>query len=116
MGFLCITGRGHPVLVQGMQIYKHNATSLPRKKPADTRLPQKLGGWWKSKSPVDEWLDELQNALDYEQWERAALELDNIKELNLWCAIPGLPGRHSLTAQSFTTGATIHHRAHMIGA
>lgn len=77
-----------------------STNSLPEKKPTDTRHLQKLGGWWKSKSPVDEWLDELQNALDFEQWERAALELDNIKELNLWCAFPELSGRHLLTASS----------------
>lgn len=53
---------------------------------ADANRPwaQKLGGWWRARSPVDEWLDELRNALDFEQWELAALQLDNIKELNLW--------------------------------
>ena len=45
---------------------------------------QKLGGWWRARSPVDEWLDDLRNALNFEQWELAALQLDNIKELNLW--------------------------------
>lgn len=45
---------------------------------------QKFGGWWRARSPVDEWLDDLRNALDFEQWELAALQLDNIKELNLW--------------------------------
>ncbi|KAK8048580.1 triacylglycerol lipase [Apiospora phragmitis] len=54
------------------------------KKSTDTILPQKLGGWWRSKNPVDEWLDELRHAVDFEQWELAALQLDNIKELNLW--------------------------------
>ncbi|KAK8032792.1 patatin-like serine [Apiospora marii] len=45
---------------------------------------KKLGGWWRSENPVDGWLDELRRALDYDQWEVAALQLDNIKELNLW--------------------------------
>lgn len=45
---------------------------------------RKLWGRWTSKSPVDEWLDALRNAEVYEDWEHAALQLDNLKELNLW--------------------------------
>ncbi|KAI0136729.1 acyl transferase/acyl hydrolase/lysophospholipase [Xylariales sp. AK1849] len=45
---------------------------------------RKLGGWWKSKSIVDEWLGALRNSEGFEDWEHAALYLDNIKELNLW--------------------------------
>ncbi|KAI1105517.1 hypothetical protein F4804DRAFT_130966 [Jackrogersella minutella] len=45
---------------------------------------RKLWGRWKSKGPVDEWLDALRNAEVYEDWEHAALQLDNLKELNLW--------------------------------
>ena len=43
---------------------------------------------------MDEWLDELRHALDYEQWELAALQLDNIKELNLWCIFLAPPKKH----------------------
>ncbi|OTB18524.1 hypothetical protein K445DRAFT_315355 [Daldinia sp. EC12] len=45
---------------------------------------RKLWGRWTSKSPMDEWLDALRNAVTYEDWEHAALQLDNLKELNLW--------------------------------
>ncbi|KAH9998053.1 hypothetical protein F4779DRAFT_606154 [Xylariaceae sp. FL0662B] len=45
---------------------------------------KKLLGRWRSKSPADEWLDELRDAEIYEEWEYAALQLDNLKELNLW--------------------------------
>ncbi|KAI1414719.1 hypothetical protein F5Y13DRAFT_14075 [Hypoxylon sp. FL1857] len=45
---------------------------------------RKLWGRWTSKSPVDEWLDALRNAETYEDWEHAALQLDNLKELHLW--------------------------------
>ncbi|KAI2602358.1 hypothetical protein GGR54DRAFT_654352 [Hypoxylon sp. NC1633] len=45
---------------------------------------RKLLGRWTSKGPVDEWLDALRNAEVYEEWEHAALQLDNLKELNLW--------------------------------
>ncbi|KAI0385922.1 hypothetical protein F5Y04DRAFT_245055 [Hypomontagnella monticulosa] len=45
---------------------------------------RKLWGRWTSKSPVDEWLETLRNAEVYEDWEHAALQLDNLKELNLW--------------------------------
>ncbi|KAI0147972.1 hypothetical protein F4776DRAFT_653022 [Hypoxylon sp. NC0597] len=48
---------------------------------------RKLWGRWKSKSLVDEWLDALHNAETYEDWEHAALQLDNLKELHLWYAI-----------------------------
>ncbi|KAI1469915.1 uncharacterized protein F4812DRAFT_420844 [Daldinia caldariorum] len=45
---------------------------------------RKLWGRWTSKSLMDEWLDALRNAVTYEDWEHAALQLDNLKELNLW--------------------------------
>ncbi|KAI1383468.1 uncharacterized protein F4822DRAFT_78697 [Hypoxylon trugodes] len=45
---------------------------------------RKLWGRWTSKSAADEWLDALRNAEVYEEWEHAALQLDNLKELNLW--------------------------------
>ncbi|KAI0889711.1 uncharacterized protein GGS22DRAFT_183054 [Annulohypoxylon maeteangense] len=45
---------------------------------------RKLWGRWTTKGVVDEWLDALRNAEVYEDWEHAALQLDNYKELNLW--------------------------------
>ncbi|KAI0596664.1 hypothetical protein F4775DRAFT_594165 [Biscogniauxia sp. FL1348] len=45
---------------------------------------KKLLGRWRSKSPADEWLDWLRKAEVFEDWEHAALQLDNIKGLNLW--------------------------------
>lgn len=51
---------------------------------ADLLPLQKLVGRWRLKSPADEWLDALLNAVVFEDWEHAALQLDNIKELNLW--------------------------------
>ncbi|KAH6660322.1 acyl transferase/acyl hydrolase/lysophospholipase [Truncatella angustata] len=45
---------------------------------------KKFSGWLKSKGPLDDWLDALRNAEVYEEWEHAALHLDNIKQLNLW--------------------------------
>ncbi|KAI0023004.1 hypothetical protein F4780DRAFT_777126 [Xylariomycetidae sp. FL0641] len=45
---------------------------------------RKLLGRWRTRSPVDEWLDALRRAEVFEDWEHAALQLDNLKELNLW--------------------------------
>lgn len=45
---------------------------------------KKLVMRWKTKSLVDEWLDALRKAEVFEDWEHAALQLDNLKELNLW--------------------------------
>ncbi|KAI0894802.1 hypothetical protein F4806DRAFT_97501 [Annulohypoxylon nitens] len=45
---------------------------------------RKLRGRWTTKSPVDEWLEALRNAEVYDDWEQAALQLDTLKELNLW--------------------------------
>ncbi|RYP72044.1 hypothetical protein DL769_004531 [Monosporascus sp. CRB-8-3] len=39
---------------------------------------------WTRKSSVDEWLDALRNAETYEDWQHAALQLDNLHALNLW--------------------------------
>ncbi|ORY66259.1 patatin-like phospholipase [Pseudomassariella vexata] len=45
---------------------------------------KKLRDWRRRRSVVDSWLDELRDAEVFEDWEHAALQLDNIKELNLW--------------------------------
>ncbi|KAK7755310.1 triacylglycerol lipase [Diatrype stigma] len=42
----------------------------------------KFIGRWTQKSQVDEWLDALHNAETYEDWEHAALQLDNLKGRN----------------------------------
>ncbi|KAI2626300.1 hypothetical protein GGS21DRAFT_540807 [Xylaria nigripes] len=39
---------------------------------------------WRTKNPVDELLNSLHNAEVYEDWEHAALQLDNLKGLKLW--------------------------------
>ncbi|KAI0446697.1 hypothetical protein F4803DRAFT_448537 [Xylaria telfairii] len=45
---------------------------------------KKLRTRWKTRSLVDEWLEALRKAEVFEDWEHAALQLDNLKELNLW--------------------------------
>jgi hypothetical protein len=45
---------------------------------------QKLLAWYTRKSPVDLWLDLLRNAECFEDWEEAALHLDNLLGLDLW--------------------------------
>ncbi|KAK2593068.1 triacylglycerol lipase [Conoideocrella luteorostrata] len=45
---------------------------------------QKLVGWYTSKHPVDLWLELLRNAETFEDWEEAALQLDNLLSLDLW--------------------------------
>ncbi|KAI0195461.1 hypothetical protein F4808DRAFT_330259 [Astrocystis sublimbata] len=44
----------------------------------------KLGRRWRTRSLVDEWIEALRTAEVFEDWEHAALQLDNLKELNLW--------------------------------
>ncbi|KAJ3498999.1 hypothetical protein NLG97_g687 [Lecanicillium saksenae] len=45
---------------------------------------QKLFGWYTSKNPVDLWLELLRKAETFEDWEEAALHLDNLLGLDLW--------------------------------
>ncbi|KAH7329032.1 hypothetical protein B0I35DRAFT_345793 [Stachybotrys elegans] len=45
---------------------------------------QKLLSWYSSKNPVDLWLELLRNAESFEEWEEAALHLDNLLGLDLW--------------------------------
>lgn len=45
---------------------------------------QKFREWYTRKSPVELWLDLLRNAATYEDWEEAALHLDNLLGLDLW--------------------------------
>ncbi|KXJ96004.1 acyl transferase/acyl hydrolase/lysophospholipase [Microdochium bolleyi] len=45
---------------------------------------QRLRQRWSTKSPSREWFEALRNAEVFEDWEHAALQLDNIHQLNLW--------------------------------
>jgi hypothetical protein len=45
---------------------------------------QKLRTWYTRKSPVELWLDLLRTAEAFEDWEEAALHLDNLLGLDLW--------------------------------
>ncbi|TGJ88531.1 hypothetical protein E0Z10_g233 [Xylaria hypoxylon] len=57
---------------------------------------KKLLRRWKTRSLVDEWMDALRKAELFEDWEYAALQLDNLKELNLCIyAYIHLPGRRN---------------------
>ncbi|KAM3461658.1 hypothetical protein NHJ6243_004740 [Beauveria neobassiana] len=45
---------------------------------------QKLFGWYTRKNPIDLWLELLRQAEAFEDWEEAALHLDNLLGLDLW--------------------------------
>ena len=45
---------------------------------------KKLLSWCTRRNPVELWLDLLRNAEAYEDWEEAALHLDNLLGLDLW--------------------------------
>lgn len=47
-------------------------------------LLQKLRSWYTRKSPIELWLDLLRYAESFEDWEEAALHLDNLLGLDLW--------------------------------
>ena len=50
---------------------------------------QKLLSWYTRRNPVELWLDLLRNAGTFEDWEEAALHLDNLQGLDLWyVAVP----------------------------
>lgn len=47
-------------------------------------ITQRLLDWYRRKAPAELWLDVLRHAESYEEWEEAALRLDNILGLDLW--------------------------------
>lgn len=52
---------------------------------------QKFRQWMQRKSPVEVWADLIRNAEAYEDWEEAALHLDNLLGLDLWRNNPTSP-------------------------
>ncbi|RFU77910.1 patatin-like serine hydrolase [Trichoderma arundinaceum] len=52
---------------------------------------KKLLSWYTRKNPVKLWLELLRNAETFEDWEEAALHLDNLLGLDLWYAIHSFP-------------------------
>ena len=49
---------------------------------------KKLFSWYTRRNPVDLWLELLRNAEAFEDWEEAALHLDNLLGLDLWYVQP----------------------------
>ncbi|KXX82853.1 Lipase 4 [Madurella mycetomatis] len=49
---------------------------------------RKLADWWNRRSPVEIWLSALHNAKSFDDWEEAALRLDNLLGLDLWRSNP----------------------------
>lgn len=45
---------------------------------------KKLLSWYTRRNPVDLWLELLRKAEVFEDWEEAALHLDNLLGLDLW--------------------------------
>ncbi|TQS32135.1 hypothetical protein Golomagni_07557, partial [Golovinomyces magnicellulatus] len=45
---------------------------------------RKLFSWYTKQNPVELWLELLRNAVAFEDWEEAALHLDNLLGLDLW--------------------------------
>lgn len=46
---------------------------------------KKVFYWYTRQNPVELWLKLLRNAETFEDWEEAALHLDNLLGLDLWC-------------------------------
>lgn len=48
------------------------------------KTAQRFLAWYRRKAPAELWLDVLRHAESYEEWEEAALHLDNLLGLDLW--------------------------------
>lgn len=48
------------------------------------QFKQRCLDWYRRKAPAELWLDVLRHAESYEEWEEAALRLDNLLGLDLW--------------------------------
>jgi TAG lipase / lysophosphatidylethanolamine acyltransferase len=55
---------------------------------------QKLLSWYTQRNPVELWLELLRKAETFEDWEEAALHLDNLLGLDHWYA--SLRSKHRL--------------------
>ncbi|PFH56739.1 hypothetical protein XA68_16053 [Ophiocordyceps unilateralis] len=49
---------------------------------------RELFNWYNRRNPVELWLELLRNAQTFEEWEEAALHLDSLLGLDLWCNNP----------------------------
>ena len=72
-----------------VRLYNHML--LPHSTPSLTSSHQKLLAWFTSRSPTALWLSILRTASAYEDWEEAALHLDNLLALDLWRNNPTSP-------------------------
>ena len=52
---------------------------------------KKLLSWYTRRNPVELWLELLRNAEAFEDWEEAALHLDNLLGLDQWYVLHSLP-------------------------
>jgi TAG lipase/lysophosphatidylethanolamine acyltransferase len=55
--------------------------------PRLTNSTQTLRTWWKRKTPLELWHHQLVTAESFEDWEEAALQLDNLLGLDLWYVV-----------------------------
>lgn len=84
-----VDGHGHPLLLApGTPPPSPTATQPPSFYPPATnrrlRENKKLLAWFTSRSPTSLWLSILRTSATYEDWEEAALHLDNLLGLDLW--------------------------------
>ena len=71
---------------------------------------KKLLSWYTSRNPAELWLDLLRNAEAFEDWEEAALHLDNLLGLDLWCAASSMPSTCYPRADRFPLAGEITQR------
>jgi hypothetical protein len=56
---------------------------------------KKLLSWYTRRNPIELWLELLRNAEVFEDWEEAALHLDNLLGLDLWYVTINQPSRYT---------------------